>query len=249
MVFQKRRIPEMKEKNDSTNLEAQAVRNRRTLQRAEFEEKKSELKKRRDGLIADIEKNTRLHNYVTSQKKEEFEIKGQDRAAIISDYKATLRTLSSRLQNVKAEIDSLHLERKNQVMAEKKIIWAQYYERVLAPLERQHANIEGQLEALFSGFISVVIKAQSDSVQADDLRDSDADIDDLNASGSEFGVPSNFFRIPDSEKLSKTCAANAGDVVRKLLPKINQMVDNFSREVETDWRKENPEKAKLLGGR
>jgi len=237
----------MKEKNDSNNLEVPAVRNRLTLQRAEFEEKKSELKKRRDELIADIEKNTRLHNYVASQKKEEFEIKGQDRAAILADYKATLKNLNSHLQSVKAEIDSLHLERKNQVMAEKKIIWAQYYERVLAPLERQHANIEAQLEALFSGLVSAVIRAQSDSFQTDDLRDSDADIDDLNKSGAEFGVPSNFFRIPDSEKLSKTRAANAGDVVRKLSPKIKQMVDNFSREVETDWKKENPEKAKLLG--
>jgi len=237
----------MKEKNDSTNLEAQAVRNRRTLQRGEFEEKKSELKKRRDGLIADIEKNTRLHNYVASQKKEEFEIKGQDRAAILADYYVTLKNLNSRLQSVKAEIDSLHFERKNQVMAEKKIIWAQYYERVLAPLERQYANIEAQLEALFSGLVSAVIRAQSDSFQTDDLRDSDADIDDLNKSGAEFGVPSNFFRISDSEKLSKTRAANAGDVVRKLPPKIKQMVDNFSRESETDWRKKNPEKAKLLG--
>jgi hypothetical protein len=220
-----------------------------TDRRADFNEKKDALKKRRDEVLADIEKNTRLRNYVGSQKKEEFELKGQDRAATLADYDSRIRDQNRQLQRVKSEIDNLHLERKNEVEADKVKIASHYYKQIREPRERHVENIQAQLSSMFSELAGVIIGTQGDNFQAADVRENDADVDDLNKSGTEFGVPSNFFRIPEAEKLSKVRAALAEDDVRKLVNKVKKLTEEFHRKVDADWRKKNPEQAKLLAER
>jgi hypothetical protein len=154
--------------------------------------------------------------------------------------------------NLKSEIENIHLEWRKQIETDRASLSAEYYAMVHEPQESQFAEIVNHLQEIFSRAAAVVTNAQSNAqsgdFQSEDVKHIDLSIDALNKSGVECGIPSNLFRIPEGEKLGKALAALAEVDVRKLMIKIKQIMEDFHRKVEADWKKKNPEQAKLVAG-
>jgi hypothetical protein len=193
--------------------------------------------------IAEIDKS------IVDKKNNRAAIRAIDKdpEKMIKELESEKKGLERQAETVKTEINNLHLERKNQLEADKKKFSDSYYERVFGPRELRVKNAESQLAAIFTEYAAAVVGTQfdQDSEMEEEEKQIDAEIDAFIKSASECGVPGNY-KLDVSAKLGKRRAANAEDAVRKLNNKIKELTANFHKEVETAWKKKHPEQAKLL---
>ncbi len=170
----------------------------------------------------------------------------KDPEKMIKELESEKKGLERQAETVKSEINNLHLERKNQLEADKNNFYLSY-ERVVAPHELRAKNAESQLVAILAECTAAVVGTQSDqdSDMAEREKQIDANIDAFIESAAECGVPGNY-RLDASAKLGKRRAASAEGAVRKLNNKFKELIDNFHKEVEAACKKQNPKQPRTF---
>jgi len=213
---------------------------------AEFQQKVDAAIERKVSIakrVAEIDKS------IVDKKNNRAAIRAIDKdpERMIKELESEKKGLERQAEAVKTEINNIHLERKNQLEADKKKFSDSYHERVFGPRELRVKNAESQLVAIFAEYAAAVVGTQfdQDSEMAEEEKQIDADIDGFIKSAADCGVPGNY-RLDVNVKLGKRRADNAEEAVRKLNNKIKELTANFHKEVEIAWKKKNPEQAKIL---
>ncbi len=213
---------------------------------AEFREKVDAAIERKVSIAKQV---AELDKSIVDKKNNRAAIRAIDKdpEKMIKESESERKGLALQAETVKSEINNLHLERKNQLEADKKKFSDSCYERVVGPRELRVKNAESQLVAIFAEYAAAVVGTQSDrdSDMAEREKQIDANIDAFIESAAECGVPGNY-RLDVSAKLGKRRAANAEDAVRKLNNKFKELIDNFHKEVEAAWKKNNPEQPRTF---
>lgn len=211
----------------------------------EFSQKVSDAKKRKTAIT---KKAAEIDEALNLKRKHRDSIKanGGNPDQDIQTLDSERKDVDRRQQVAKSEIDELHLEQKNKLVADKANCLRKNYERIVEPRKRRIQNAEAQLETVLAECAAAIIGDQSEDPEiVAEAERIDADIEAFIESAIECGVPGNY-RLTKGDKPGKARASGAEEDVRKFRQRVNELMEKFRKDAEAAWKKNNPEQAKLL---
>jgi hypothetical protein len=163
---------------------------------------------------------------------------GKDPEQEIRALESEKRNLEGQLQLVNQEIQAIFAEEQKRITSGIAASWKVNYERVSEPRTFQIDTAIAQMKSVLNE-----LRQHGDSSHTAVATQSDAEVDAFNRLTVDFGVG---LRITDADKLGTIIANDEKSDADKIMKEVPRIAEAFRKEMEKAWKKENPERAKLL---
>jgi hypothetical protein len=148
------------------------------------------------------------------------------------------KDLDRQLQLVNQEIQTIFPEEQKRLTASIADGWKNNHEQISGPRKTQMEMSFKQIKEMLES-----ISQFDDSSQADAAKKSDDEVDAFNKRCSEFRVG---YKILEASKLGTLIANDNTADANKIMKDISRLAEEFRKSMEADWKRKNPEKAKML---
>jgi hypothetical protein len=219
----------VKDKKPVSNHESDSVK--------EFCNKSDAVRERIEAIKRRI---TEIDNSLLDKRTNRGAIRAVDRdpEKEIKALESEKKDLDRQLQLANQEIQTIFPEEQKRLLASIADGWKRNHESVSGPrkiqMEMSVTRIKGILESMVNS---------DDSSQAAAAKKLDDEVDAFNKRCSEFRVG---YKIPEASKLGTLIASDNTADANKIMKEISRLAEEFRKSMEAEWKRKNPDKAKLL---